>query len=115
MVLNSEVELRSFVDRNGRVPFQIWVDDLDKRAQARIAVALTRLARGNRSNVKGLGGGIAELKVDFGPGYRIYFGRDGEALVILLTGGSKKRQSEDIATAKARWTEYKERKASRRP
>jgi putative addiction module killer protein len=114
MVPNAEIALRLFVDKFGRVPFQNWVDDLDKRAQAKITVALTRLSRGNRSNVKGLGGGVAELKVDFGPGYRVYFGQDGATLVILLAGGSKKRQSEDIATAKARWAEYRERKALHR-
>lgn len=69
-----------------------------------------RLAQGNRSHVKGVGGGVAELKMDFGPGYRIYFGHDGELLVILLAGGTKKRQGEDIMTAKARWAEYKARK-----
>jgi putative addiction module killer protein len=105
-----EIEIRSFVDPNGRVPFHLWIDALDKQAQAKIAVALTRLARGNRSHVKGVGGGVAELKVDFGSGYRIYFGQDGQTLVILLAGGTKKRQDEDIATAKARWTEYKQRK-----
>ncbi len=105
-----EIEIRSFVDGNGRVPFQRWIDALDKPAQAKVVVALTRLARGNRSHVKGVGGGVAELKVDFGPGYRIYFGQDGEMLVILLAGGTKKRQGEDIATARARWAEYKERK-----
>jgi putative addiction module killer protein len=114
MVPNAEIALRLFVDKFGRVPFQNWVDELDKRAQAKITVALTRLSRGNRSNVKGLGGGVAELKVDFGPGYRVYFGQDGATLVILLAGGSKKRQSEDIATAKARWAEYRERKALHR-
>jgi putative addiction module killer protein len=71
---------------------------------------LYRLAQGNRSHVKGVGGGVAELKMDFGPGYRIYFGHDGELLVILLAGGTKKRQGEDIMTAKARWAEYKARK-----
>jgi putative addiction module killer protein len=109
-----EIELRSFVDRNGRVPFQVWVDALDKQAQAKITVALTRLARGNRSQVKGVGSGVAELKVDFGPGYRIYFGQDAQTLVILLAGGTKKRQGEDITTAKSRWAEYKERKTLRR-
>jgi putative addiction module killer protein len=74
--------------------------------------SLTRLSRGNRSHMKGLGGGVAELKLDFGSGYRIYFGQDGETLVILLAGGTKRRQSEDIATAKARWVEYKARKTS---
>ncbi|MGD0151642.1 MAG: type II toxin-antitoxin system RelE/ParE family toxin [Xanthobacteraceae bacterium] len=106
------VAIRSFVASDGRVPFQAWLDSLDSQTQARIAVALTRLSRGNRSHVKGLGGGIAELKLDFGPGYRIYFGQDGETLVILLAGGTKRRQSEDIATAKARWVEYKARKTS---
>jgi len=105
-----EIEIRSFVDRHGRIPFQSWLDALDKQAQAKIAVALSRLARGNRSQVKGLGGGVAELKMNWGPGYRIYFGQDGETLVILLAGGTKKRQDEDVATAKARWAEYKERK-----
>jgi putative addiction module killer protein len=106
----SEIVLRSFVDHAGRAPIQIWIDALNKHAQAKVAVALTRLAKGNRSQVKGLGGGVAELRVDWGPGYRIYFGQDGQTLVILLGGGTKKRQAEDIATAKARWVEYKERK-----
>jgi putative addiction module killer protein len=109
-----EIAIRSFVERNGRVPFQQWLDALDRQAQAKINLALYRLAQGNRSHVKGVGGSVAELKVDFGPGYRIYFGQDGEALVILLAGGTKKRQSEDILTAKARWAEYKARKALHR-
>jgi putative addiction module killer protein len=108
-----EIEIRSFVEANGRVPFQIWFAPLDKQAQAKITIALTRLARGNRSNVKGLGGGVAELKLDFGPGYRIYFGQDSQTIVIVLGGGTKKRQGDDIATAKARWAEYKERKMLR--
>jgi putative addiction module killer protein len=108
-----EIEIRSFVDTTGRVPFQAWLDALDREAQAKITIALTRLARGNRSHVKGVGGGVAELKVDFGPGYRIYFGHDGQTLVILLAGGTKKRQAEDIAAAKARWAAYKERKTLR--
>ena len=82
---------------------------LDGSAQAKIAVALTRLAQGQSFAREGLGGGVAELKMEFGPGYRVYFGQDGATLVILLAGGSKKRQSEDIAIAKARWAEYKER------
>ncbi len=105
-----EIQIRSFVERSGRVPFQIWFATLDVQAQAKVNIALSRLALGNRSQVKGLGGGVAELKLDFGPGYRIYFGQDGQTLVILLAGGTKKRQNEDIATAKVRWAEYKERK-----
>jgi putative addiction module killer protein len=109
-----EIEIRSFVATNGHVLFQAWLDALDRHAQAKITVSLTRLARGNRSHVKGVGGGVAELKVDFGPGYRIYFGQDGQTLIILLAGGTKKRQGEDIATAAARWADYKERKTPRR-
>jgi putative addiction module killer protein len=110
----NEVAVRSFVDAGGGVPFQAWLDALDRQSQARITVALTRLAHGNRSNVKGVGGGVAELRLDFGPGYRIYFGQDGEMLIILLAGGTKKRQNEDIATAKVRWADYKARKTLRR-
>jgi putative addiction module killer protein len=108
-----ELEIKSFVDRDGRVPFQRWVDSLDKQAQAKIAIILSRLARGNRSQVKAVGNGVAELRLDWGPGYRIYFGQDGETLVILLGGGTKKRQEDDISAAKARWADYKARKTTR--
>jgi putative addiction module killer protein len=95
------------VTSDGRVPFDRWFDAL---AAAKVTTALFRLAQGNTSNVKGLAGGISELRIDFGPGYRVYFGRDGEVLVILLAGGTKQRQQEDIDTAKARWRDYKIRK-----
>jgi putative addiction module killer protein len=109
----AELAIRFFVAFDGRVPVQGWLDSLDREAQAKISVALTRLANGNRSHVKGLGSGVAELKVDFGPGYRIYFGQDGPTLIILLAGGTKKRQGGDIATAKVRWADYKARKSQR--
>jgi putative addiction module killer protein len=85
----TEIAIRSFVEVNGRVPFQLWLKALDRQAQAKIDVALYRLSQGNRSHVKGIGSGVAELKVDFGPGYRIYFGNDGETIVILLAGAPK--------------------------
>jgi putative addiction module killer protein len=66
---------------------------------------------GNFSNVKGVGAGVFEYRIDFGPGYRVYFGKDGDTVVILLGGGTKKRQNRDIATAHARWKDYKERKS----
>ena len=69
------------------------------------------IERGAVSNVKGVGEGVLEYRIDFGPGYRVYFGLDGERLVILLAGGSKRRQDEDIASAKTRWKDYKARKA----
>ena len=66
---------------------------------------------GNLSNVESVGGGVSEYRIHTGPGYRIYFGQDGEALIILLGGGTKKRQQIDIARAQERWQDYKRRKA----
>ena len=68
----------------------------------------------NFSNVKGVGAGLFEYRIDFGPGYRVYFGKDGEHVVILLGGGTKKRQDRDIASAQERWQDYKERKSQER-
>ena len=104
------IEIRQYVDRLGRNPFERWFDKLDDDTQARVAVALDRLERGNSQAAKGVGTGVLELRLDFGPGYRIYFGKDGERLVILLGGGSKKRQQADIQAAIALWQEYKDRK-----
>jgi len=75
-------------------------------------LGLYRLEQGNVSRVEGVGGGVFEYKIHFGPGYRIYFGKDGERLVILLGGGSKKRQGDDIAAAQACWRDYKRRETS---
>jgi putative addiction module killer protein len=99
-----------YLDGNGRSPFGAWRADLDAIARAKVTVGLTRLASGNVSNVKSVGQGVSELKIDFGPGYRVYFGRAGEMLVILLAGGTKKRQQRDIEDAQARWADYKRRK-----
>ena len=71
-----------------------------------VATAVHRVEQGNFSNVKGAGAGVYEYRNDFGPGYRIYFGRDGDRLVILLAGGAKKRQNADIASAKGHWRDY---------
>jgi len=73
-------------------------------------VAGIKIAQGNFSNVKGVGGGVYECRANFGPGLRIYFGKDGERLVILLAGGTKKRQQKDIQDAMTRWQDYKKRK-----
>ena len=104
--------LRSYVDEQGRAPFEAWVVDLDSQAQAKVTIALSRLQRGNLSNVEAIGEGVSELKLNWGPGYRVYFGQDGRTIVILLCGGTKKRQSRDIATAKARWADYRARKSA---
>ncbi len=107
------LELLEYLDAGGGNPFAAWFDDLDATAAAKVTTALTRLALGNLSNVKGVGEGVLEYKIDFGPGYRVYFGRDGERLVILLAGGTKKRQNRDIGQARERWADYKARKRRR--
>lgn len=94
-------------------PFRAWFDELESRAAAKVTTALVRLGMGNTSNVKSVGGGIHECKIDYGPGYRVYFGMDGKELVILVGGGSKKRQALDIKTAGDRWTDYNKRKKHR--
>lgn len=93
--------------REGSSPFGKWFAGLDARAAAKAAVALYRLEQGNFSNVKPVGKGVSEYKIDFGPGYRIYFGQEGDEVVILLGGGSKKTQDTDIKTAHMLWAEYK--------
>ena len=104
------IDVREYNDRDGRSPYADWFDRLNAQAAAKVATDLTRLADGNFSNVKGIGSGVFELKIDFGPGYRVYFGKDGERLVILLGGGTKKRQQRDIERAVANWQDYKRRK-----
>ena len=103
--------LRYYLRGDGRSPFEIWFSGLDAAAAAKVSVALVRLEQGNTSNTKAVGEGVFEYRINWASGYRIYFGRDGETLVILLTGGTKKRQQRDIAEAKELWTDYKRRRA----
>ena len=93
------VVVREYNDQNGRSPYAAWFNRLNAQAAAKVATALTRLAQGNFSNLKGLGSGLFECRIDFGPGYR-----------ILLGGGTKKRQQKDIETAIARWQDFQRRK-----
>jgi putative addiction module killer protein len=105
------LDVREYIDTVGRSPFAKWLHALNVQAAAKVATALERIADGNLSNVKTVGGGVLEYKLDFGPGYRIYFGRDGDRLVIVLAGGAKKRQQEDISRARTNWEDYRNRKA----
>jgi putative addiction module killer protein len=82
-------------------------------AAAKVTTAMVRLSLGNMSNVRSVGAGVFETKIAFGPGYRIYFGKDGESVVILLGGGTKQRQQQDIMAAQERWQDYKDRKTAR--
>ena len=107
-------EIRYYVARGGLQPFAEWFAELEAVARAKVTRAIVRLEQGNFSNVKSVGEGVFEYRIDFGPGYRVYFGRDGETLVILLTGGTKKRQQRDIEAAHAFWQDYKLSKRGRR-
>lgn len=101
------IRVREYLDARGRNVYRRWFDGLDVAAATKVTVALERIAAGNTSSIKPVGEGVLEYKIDFGPGYRIYFGKDGDQLVILLGGGTKKRQNQDIEDAKAAWCEYK--------
>ncbi len=98
----------------GVSPFAKWFSGLEAQAAAKVTVALYRLEQGNVSNVKSVGKGVSEYKIEFGPGYRIYFGQEGDELIILLGGGSKKSQAQDIQTAHMLWAEYKLTKARKK-
>lgn len=95
------ITLSVYETEDGKCPFQDWFDRLDAKAAVKVTTALARIELGNFGDVKPVGQGVSERRIPFGPGYRIYFGQDGNELVILLCGGSKKRQSKDIDTAKA--------------
>jgi putative addiction module killer protein len=99
--------------KNGQSPFGTWFSRLEGQAAAKVAAALYRMEQGNFSNVKAVGKGVSEYKIDFSPGYRIYFGQEGNEIVILLGGGSKKTQQKDINIAQALWAEYKAKKGSK--
>ena len=104
------MRIEEYLTKEGKSSFESWFLKLDARAAAKVTTALARLEGGNTSNVKSLGSGVHEYKIDFGPGYRVYFAYDGKTLVILLAGGTKKRQQTDIDAAKDRWQDYKQRK-----
>lgn len=104
------MDLAEYLDEKGRSPFESWFKRINAQAAAKVTTALVRLEGGNTSNTKSVHGGVYELKIDFGQGYRVYFGYDGPKVVILLAGGTKKGQNKDIAAAKKRWADYKARK-----
>lgn len=108
------VTVREYLDEKGHSPFGRWLDTLDAVAAAKITTALTRLEVGNFSTVKGVGAGVLECRINFGPGYRVYFGKDGDTLIILVAGGTKKRQDRDITTAQERWKDYRRRRVQAR-
>jgi putative addiction module killer protein len=106
----SPVEIREYVDSAGRSRFRAWFDRLDASAAARVAAALARLEQGVWSHVKSLGRGVHELRIDCGPGYRVYFGTESASIVILLGGGTKTGQQRDIARAQGSWLDHRRRR-----
>ena len=104
------MDIAEYLDAKGTSLFADWFEGLEAQAAAKVTVALQRIRQGNFSNVKGVGAGVLEYRIDFGPGYRVYFGKDGEHIVVLLGGGTKRRQERDIGLAQARWADYRRRK-----
>ena len=104
------IETRTYVDYEGGSPYAKWFNSLNAPAAAKVVTALVRMEQGNMSNTKSVGSGVFECRIDFGPGYRVYFGKDGNTLIILLGGGTKKRQQNDIQKARTIWKDYKKRK-----
>ncbi len=100
-----------YIREDGSSPYRVWFDGLHAQAAAKVATATVRLEMGNTSNVKWIGV-IGEYRIDWGPGYRIYLARDGDALIVLLGGGTKKGQQQDIDRVKVLWAEYLARKAA---
>lgn len=110
------LEVRRYQTANGKIPFKDWLDGLrDERAQARIAARLDRLQAGQFGDWKSVGAGVYELRIDYGPGYRIYFAQVGKTLVLLLCGGDKRTQTSDIEKAHGYWKDHKARISSKRP
>jgi putative addiction module killer protein len=101
-----------YVLADGKAPFERWLNGLpDRRARARINARLARVRLGNLGDTRDVGEGVHELKIDYGPGYRLYFGNIGADVVLLLCGGAKSTQQADIKRAKEYWSEYKLRAA----
>jgi putative addiction module killer protein len=110
VTLSQIPQIRYYVAADGRQPFAEWFAELESVARAKVTRGIVRLEQGNFSSVKSVGAGVFEYRIDFGPGYRVYFGQDDPALVILLTGGTKKRQQRDIDAAHGYWQDYKQAK-----
>ncbi|MEK7711389.1 MAG: type II toxin-antitoxin system RelE/ParE family toxin [Planctomycetota bacterium] len=103
-------ELRRYVTASGRDVFGEWLAGLaDARARAKVAARLARVQAGNYGDCKPVGGGVWELRVDWGPGYRLYYARAGRSVVLLLCGGDKRTQTSDITRALEHWNDYKRR------
>lgn len=110
--MTTSVDVQEYIAEDGRNHFEDWLLGLrDAEARARVRSRVNRVRLGNFGDSKGVGSGIHELRIDYGPGYRIYFGRSGYTVVVLLCGGDKRTQTRDIELAQALWQEYLRRKS----
>jgi putative addiction module killer protein len=106
----STITVLEYRAEDGRRPFHEWLLSLrDRQARARIRVRIDRVSLGKLGDWRSVGGGVRELRIDYGPGYRVYFGQQGKALVILLCGGDKRSQERDIESAQMYWRDYRRR------
>ncbi len=105
--------VREYQTSDGMSPFSKWFFRLEAHAAAKVRRKILKLESGLRSDTKAVGEGVFEARIDYGPGYRIYFGLDGITLIILLGGGSKKGQQDDIDHAHRAWADYKSSKTQR--
>ena len=104
-------KIRLYQTSTGKSPYEFWVEGLkDVKARHIIRAKVDRLTYGLTGKCEPVGQGVFELKIYYGPGYRVYFGQDGQTIVILLSGGDKSTQSQDIEKAKFYWQDYKRRK-----
>ena len=105
-------QLEEYLTTDGRSPFIEWLNEVkDTRARARVRVRLDRLSMGNFGDCKGVGQGVRELRIDYGPGYRVYFGQLGDQIILLLWGGTKRAQQKDIQLAQTYWQDFRSRTA----
>ena len=102
-----------YLTPDGDDPFESWLMDQSLQVQARILTRLSRVELGNLGDHEGVGEGVSELRIHFGPGYRVYYGLDGGEMVVLLGGGTKRRQTRDIRDARGRWRDYRRRRDAR--
>ena len=101
------LDVLEYLTEDGHNPFREWLEALrDREARARIRVRINRLRLGNFGDCKAVGRGVSELRIPYGPGYRVYFGRRGGKVVVLLCAGDKRSQTRDIEIAQARWEDY---------
>jgi putative addiction module killer protein len=102
--------VREYLTHDGRNPFREWLGTLDVAVRARVQARVLRFEQGNLGDHRSVGSGVWEARLAFGPGYRIYFGKDGESVILLLVGGAKSTQRRDIRRAQEFWRDYLEGK-----